>query len=428
MASSGQLDPSLERAGSMLAGRSCLVALSGGPDSAALAWLANRFCDSARAVHVDHGQPASAALAVAAGRVATQVGMAFLTVKVDVPSGPSFEQQARTVRYEALEAELQTGELLITGHTADDNAETFLLNAARGAGMTGLGGIPIERGRVLRPMLDVSREVVRAFVVEKGLDAIDDPTNLDLTYTRNRIRHEVMPRLGSPLTIARAARLASLDDEVLDAQAEMVPIRVGKRRVTIPTAPLRTLPGPVANRVIRRGLRLVNPPYPGTSQMVDAVWEVVRRVTPRVELGQGVASYLSEGGVVLEAGILDPPSPVSLSTPVTSFGDWRLAVAERPDPPSAFPLGPGFAAFADPPELLVRVSVPGDRVPLRDGGHKEVADVFAEARIARERRRTWPVVVADDLVWWVPGVRRGWLGWGHPSSGRYLVSNILQEG
>lgn len=428
MASTGGLDPSLERAGEYLGGRSCLVALSGGPDSAALAFLANRFGRSTRAVHVDHGQPASATLAAAAEKIAAEVGIPFTCVAVDVPQGASFEDHARQVRYEALHNACQAGEVILTGHSADDNAETFLLNLLRGTGLTGLGGIPMERGSVIRPLLEVPRAVIRALVESEGLSAVADPSNEDLAYARNRIRHEVLPMLGSADAIARAARLASADDEILDDLASQVSLRVRSHHVSIPVAALRTIPRPVGNRVIRRGLRQVNPPYPGTFRMVDAVWSVVAGTASRVELGDGVIAYLSQASVILERGRDDPPPPTVLIAPRTIFGDWVLSVSERKGSPPALPIGPGFAAFADPPELLVRRGLPGDRVPLRQGGHKDLADVFAEARISQDRRRNWPVVIANDLVWWVPGVRRGWLGWGDTSSDRYLMANILMEG
>ncbi len=409
-------------------GRSCVVALSGGPDSAALAFVASRFGRSARAVHVDHGQPASAALAAAAEKIASEVGIPFEKVSVDVPDGTSFEDQARQVRYEALQDACSPGEILLTGHSANDNAETFLLNLLRGSGLTGLGGIPMERGSVIRPLLEVPRSVLAALVESEGLSAMADPSNEDLAHSRNRIRQEVLPMLGPPEVIARAARLASDDDQVLDDLAAEVPIRVGSNRVSVPVGALRTLRRPISNRVIRRALRQVNPPYPGTSRMIDAVWSVVTGAASRAQLGDGVIAYLSQASVVLEKGTNGLLRPVVLHAPQTMFGDWVLSVSEQQGIPPALPIGPGWAVFADPPELWVRSPLPGDRVPLRQGGHKDLSDVFAEARISQDGRRTWPVVVVDDLVWWVPGVRQGWLGWGDTSSDRYLIANILLEG
>lgn len=367
-------------------------------------------------------------LAAAAEKVAAQVGVPFSKVAVEVPGDGSFEEKARQARYAALYEALEPGEVLLTGHTAHDNAETFLLNVIRGAGMTGLAGIPIERGVVMRPLLEVSRDIVGDLVRSMQLSAVADPTNDDISRSRNRIRHEVLPILGDPLMIARAARLASADTDVLDDLAESVPIRVRPDQVSIPIAALETLPLPIANRVIRRGLRLVNPPYAGSSRMIEAVWSVLAEQSGSAELGEGVTVYRSEGSAVLQRDVQEFPDPVVLSVPRAVFGEWILSVAELDGPPATLPIGPGYAAFSDPPELLVRSGRPGDRVPLRNGGHKDLADVFAEAGIARQRRRSWPIVASDNLVWWVPGVRQGWLGWGDGRSARYLVANILLEG
>lgn len=162
--------------------------------------------------------------------------------------------------------------------------------------------------------------------------------------------------------------------------------------------------------------------------MIDAVWSVATGATGRAELGEGVIAYVSQACVVIEQERDEPPRAVDLAVPRTVFGDWVLSVSERADLPPALPIGPGYAVFADPPELVVRTPVPGDRVPLRQGGHKDLADVFAEAHISQDGRRNWPVVVTDELVWWVPGVRQGWVGWGDTSSDRYLIANILLEG
>ena len=428
MASARELDASLRTAGERLKGLSCVVALSGGADSAALGWLASQFGASARAVHVDHGQKASSQLRLAAEKVCANLGLSLSIVEVMVPNGPSFEHQARLVRYEALYEQLRPGDSLLTGHTSDDNAETVVLNLSRGAGATGLAGIPAEGDRLLRPLLDVSRAVVRDLAMMLDLGAEEDPTNADLRYERNRIRHEVLPLLGSSAAIARAARLSAVDDQLLESQARAVPIRLSRGRAFVPIAPLLTMPEAVSSRVIRRALRSVNPPYPGTSRMVEAVLAVARGSQPRVELGDGVDAYRSEASVVLDAGRDIPPAATPLVMPITRYGPWRFSAAWCDRPPETYPLGSSMAVLADPPELTIRPGRPGDRLALRSGGHKPLVDVFAEAQIAQPLRESWPVLAAEEHVWWVPGVRRAWLGWGDSSSGRYVVVNILMEG
>ncbi|HIS67540.1 MAG TPA: tRNA lysidine(34) synthetase TilS, partial [Candidatus Scatomorpha merdipullorum] len=107
------------------------------------------------------------------------------------------EEAARKLRYEFLEraADELGCEMILTAHNADDNAETMLMALARGAGPRGLAGIPPVRGRVARPMLDVTRAEIERYLAENGFEYVEDSTNASTDYTRNRIRKLVMPVL-----------------------------------------------------------------------------------------------------------------------------------------------------------------------------------------------------------------------------------------
>ena len=133
---------------------SLLVALSGGADSAVLAWAAVAASDTVRAVFVDHRLDASDQLRAAATSIAAQLGITLDVVEAPIErTAPSFEDAARAARYDALQAAAKPDELILTGHTADDQAETVLGHFLRGAGAAGLAGIPIRRGQIVRPLL-----------------------------------------------------------------------------------------------------------------------------------------------------------------------------------------------------------------------------------------------------------------------------------
>src|SRR5665811_1184702 len=132
----------------------CVVALSGGPDSAICAWVVVQAGVLVRALHVDHGLPGSPVVRGGAVAIAASLGIPLQIAEVTVGSGPSPEGLARTARYEALEASLDQDEVLLTGHTRADQAETILGNLLRGTGADGLAGIPRRRGRIVRPLLD----------------------------------------------------------------------------------------------------------------------------------------------------------------------------------------------------------------------------------------------------------------------------------
>ena len=210
-----------------------LVALSGGPDSLALAaataFEAPRAGLRAGAVIVDHQlQVGSAEIAAAAAAQARALGLdpvVVRAVEVTAVSGP--EADARTARYAALaEARTHTGAAaILLGHTLDDQAETVLLGLTRGAGPTSIGGMSPLSGFYLRPLLGIRRSTTVAACADQGLEPWNDPHNFDAKYTRVRIRHAVMPVLENELgpgiaeALARTAEQLREDAATLDSLA-----------------------------------------------------------------------------------------------------------------------------------------------------------------------------------------------------------------
>jgi tRNA(Ile)-lysidine synthase len=215
------------------AGDTVLVACSGGADSVALAvaalFVARRMGVRCGLVTVDHrlqdgsGERAAelADWALARGFLPVQVR----TVRVGDAGGP--EAAAREARYAALEAAAveHRAAMVLLGHTRDDQAETVLLALARGAGPRGLAGMPVRRGILLRPLLDVARADTRKACVALGLVPWDDPHNVDPSYARARVRSDALPALVAALgpavvdNLARSAPMIAADNEALDALA-----------------------------------------------------------------------------------------------------------------------------------------------------------------------------------------------------------------
>jgi tRNA(Ile)-lysidine synthase len=180
----------------------------------------------------------------------------------------SVEDAARRLRYECLHrcaVEVRADRVAV-GHTRDDQAETFLLKLIRGAGMTGLAGVYPQRGEVIRPLLEVSREELREYLRTIGQPWVEDDTNADLKNPRNRIRHRVIPELNlaagadTSTAIARAAGLAREDSQWLDQLAESRfggLAREAPHGLDIDAAALDDEPPPVQRRILLRGLRMV---------------------------------------------------------------------------------------------------------------------------------------------------------------------------
>ncbi|HVF19615.1 MAG TPA: tRNA lysidine(34) synthetase TilS [Mycobacteriales bacterium] len=210
-----------------------LAAVSGGADSlalmAALAFEAPRRGRRVAVVHVDHGlQRGSAEQARQVVDQAHGLGVPdarVCRVYVDVArGGRGPEGSARAARYAALDAEAERSgaEQVHLGHTLDDQAEQVLLGLARGAGARSLAGMPPERGRYVRPLLGLTRELLVEACRQQGLAPWADPSNVDPAYTRNRVRHRVLPVLEAELgpgiaaALARTAELLRDDADLLD--------------------------------------------------------------------------------------------------------------------------------------------------------------------------------------------------------------------
>lgn len=171
--------------------------------------------------------------------------------------GLGTEEAARELRYAFLARTAdETGcGRIATAHTADDNAETMLLNLARGAGLRGLCGIPPVRGRLVRPMLETTRAQVEAYLADRGIPHVEDSTNRADDYARNRVRHAAVPALlgVNPRFAENAARAAALlreDEEFLQTLAGAF-LRDNLKDGTLPAGALAALPKPVSARVLR---------------------------------------------------------------------------------------------------------------------------------------------------------------------------------
>jgi tRNA(Ile)-lysidine synthase len=261
-------------------GSSVIIGLSGGSDSVALTLLLQELSRHggfrvAGVAHLNHQIRPDAARDEAFCRdFATRCGLSIVVECVDVPGYAaaqrrSLEDAARRVRYDFLgRAAGELGaDVIAVGHTEDDQAETFVLKLARGAGLTGLGGIYPRRDAVVRPLIDVSRAQLRDYLRQRGEGWVEDETNADLGNPRNRVRHRVLQELdeayGGPSRpgIARAAGLIREDAGWIDEQANGRYFQLCKavaEGVEIDAAAVTAEPPAIRRRVLLRALRSVS--------------------------------------------------------------------------------------------------------------------------------------------------------------------------
>lgn len=382
------------------------VALSGGADSAALAYLLTNHGRAIRAVHVNHSLPHSPRLEEAARAVASTIGAELDVLTIEIPPGASAEGQARGARYSALLDWLAPGESLLTAHTLDDQAETVLMNLLRGSGPTGLAGIPPSSGSVTRPMLGVTRSETRELSGLAGLPYFDDPTNLDRGFRRNAIRLEVIPALSARFnprlieTLARSAALIRSDDMFLQDEAASVPLLADESLVAVSLGALFAVPRPVADRVLRGCLARIRPPHGGTGSELAEIWAVAARTRKSTVLAGGLE--VAHEGPMLVFASRDEGTPVvkrvDLEVGTHSLGRFEVFVEHVDGVCRAAPTGSWSAIFHP--------------------------DARLEGRIDEAGRL---VVEANDETAWVAGERRLSVAWYQPGTSGYLSVFAKEE-
>ena len=293
-----QVRRTIQRHGLCPPGSRVLIGLSGGSDSVGLLLLLRDIAaaggfELAGAAHFNHGsRPTSDRDQTFCRELTARLGVPFVTEGADVRSvataeGSSFEDCARRLRYAFLDRAARTlsADCIAVGHTRDDQAETFLLKRARGAGSTGLGAVYPRRGAVVRPVLDVSRADIQRWLREHGEAWMEDETNADLRNPRNRVRHRVLPELddayGGPTRaqLARAAELVGEDGQWLDSQAaarldalaRKVPEGLG-----FDAALLLAEPAPIRRRLLLQAMRSMAEGREIGLEHVESALEVLR--------------------------------------------------------------------------------------------------------------------------------------------------------
>lgn len=413
-----------------------LLGLSGGADSVGLAVLVTRARPDldAHALHVRHGLRDDAEDALRARECAVRLGLRFREVAVDarhVPGGKGPEAAARAARYAAFRqaaAEIGASAVLVA-HTAEDQAETVLLNLARGAGLPGAAGMAADRTdasglRILRPLLTLRREDVRAVTRDSGIAWAEDPTNADPAQRRARARRDVLPALetltgergDAVAALSRFAAHARREGHALQVLAEREFGRIGRRWgpvLALPRTHLAAMPEGLALRVLRLVVADLGAPVLRSAQLQAVL---------TLKAGQSVHTRglrVTAGGGWLALGPEDipplAPRPVALPGR-TALGELDLAlwtdVEREPVDPRHVASGPPgsrlplHARLPVPGDagLALRPRRPGDRMRLRQGT-RPVQDLLTDAGVPRLLRDLLPLLVDErDEPVWIPGV------------------------
>jgi tRNA(Ile)-lysidine synthase len=441
----------IERQALFAPGARILVALSGGADSVAMLFVLRELESTgaltvAGVAHLNHllrGADANADEAFC-GALSRRLSLRFISERLDVAAlakaqRRSVEDAARSARYDFLDrAACELGaDVIAVAHTRDDQAETFLLRLLRGAGTRGLGSIRPKAGRVVRPLIDVNRDELTAYLSDQGEAFREDTTNADVLIPRNRVRHQLIPTLrahfssGISATLAREAALARQDEEFLHDRAIELARRIvltdagpaSSRRiqsVTIDAAELHSAPRALSSRVVQGVLERLSGGRAVGYQHVERLLSLAVPEVPDQAISlPGQRAWRSDGLIRLAAGsAAKAPAnsfEFSLSIPgEVQLGAQGLAVGAERLPPSArrpatgwVCKGPevGISAEAVTLPLVVRGRRPGDRFhPLGAPGARKLQDFLVDRKIAREKRDLLPLVVdGRNRIVWVVG-------------------------
>jgi tRNA(Ile)-lysidine synthase len=376
------------------AGEPLLVLLSGGGDSVCLLDVALRLGAKVSALHVNYGlRPGADEDEAFVRDLCSRLGVPLRVERLSIGEEGNLQERAREARYGLSEA-LAEGDYA-AAHTASDQAETVLYRLAVSPGSRALHGMEPRRGRLVRPLLDVTREDVREYLRARGLDWREDPSNADRRFARARVRHDLLEALrtvgpAAERTIAETARQLREEGELLDAAvSEAVEELGGGPAVSL--AALREKPPALRRLVLRR--------LAGDIPVPDSILDLGERGTKALDLGGGLRAIAEYGTLrftrAREAAV---PDPVELTVPGrVRFGDWEVE-ASLGGTGDVTVTGLGQAA-------TVRGWREGDRMrPAGLGGTKTLQDLFTDRKVPRALRRTLPVVEAAGEIVWVAGV------------------------
>lgn len=429
-----------------------VVAVSGGPDSLALLHILARqglhSPDKLIVAHLNHGlRPESGEEAAFVAEVAASWRLKYQHEYCDVArlardAGLSLEEAGRQARYDFLSRVAREAgtRFIATGHNADDQAETVLMHFVRGTGLAGLRGMlpvgPLPNAPdlvLIRPLLDSDRQEIERYCRDHNLEPNIDESNLDSTFFRNRLRHELLPLLETynPQIKARLAKTAEtiradyglLDELAEEAWGHLVHDS-GDGWLQLDLQQWRALPLSLRRMTLRRAVYQLRP------ALRDLGFETVDQARLVAEGGNVGAQAALPDGLKLSVGYeiisvsgeegsplpdlpqLPSAKPLWLPLPGRQrlAGEWwvnahlleeidLVAVRENPDP---------WQAYVDAGELdgfLLRSRLPGERFqPLGMGGHSaEVAEVMINRKIPAALRERWPIVASRDHLLWLVG-------------------------
>lgn len=423
-------------------GDSVLIALSGGPDSVGLLnlllSLREKYSLKLAAAHLDHAlRTNSARDRQFCKKLCQKLKIRFHSKRMNIAGMAkrkkfTLEEAGRQARYEYfhLLAAQYGYSKIATGHTLDDNVETILLNLIRGTGLHGLSGIPIQRDNIIRPLLNIEKQEIQAFLKSAKLPYLKDPTNRSTKFSRNRIRLTILPEIGkiNPSAKANIARMAANVAEELEFINEQVKLateitldKAGKNKIVLDLRKLREYDKSLKKKVIEESFRrLSEAPERLSSDTLSRILKVIdgksgvktsldrniflENSQDRIAISRSTARLVTDKAVQSDKFVkIKIPGITELPTQDIYLESRILEIA-----PVKSLKGDNKIAYLDNDKMKnvnLRFWRKGDKIkPFGMSGHKLLSDIFIDRKIPEFDRQTTPLILSNGEIAWIPGV------------------------
>ena len=421
-------------------GDGVVVGVSGGADSMALIHLLCRMREyipmALYVVHIDHGIRGEAAKedALFVETMATEWGLDFFLKEASIPRlakewSLSEEQAGRKVRHEFFEEVRQRvkGHKIALGHHRDDQVETILFNIIRGSGLAGLSGMePVRDGIIIRPLLEVSRREIEAYCHREGIGYRHDHTNEETIYTRNRVRHMVIPMIEEHFNPSFSASLTRMGDILREDEAFLRDYsrdvfdrvaRLKENEVAFGLRDLDQYPDAIRRRLLREGFLQLKKNLVDIHHIhIDGILDLVKnsQVGSTLDLPENIRARKDYEDLILYRDDSAEDLPVSdfeyrLKIPgTTPIPQLNMSITLEELTDLGVLNGGNECIYIDADrvksELYVRNRRDGDRFkPLGMRGTKKLKDFFIDRKVPRHKRYSIPLVVDRNNIVWVVG-------------------------
>lgn len=421
-------------------GDKVLVSVSGGPDSIALLYFLSSISSSFKLklhiFHLDHQVRGEDSIedSVFVQKQAASLNIPITSLSFDIPGyipgkNLSLQEGAREIRYQLLGEVCDDigADRIATGHNADDCVETFLMRVIRGTGTAGLRGIPPVRGRIIRPLIEVSRGEIEEYLASNRLDFRLDETNLKMDYLRNRVRHKLIPlcleeNQRFSQNILDTISIISDDEVFLDQLTEKAFKEIsdceGNGTLVLEHRKILNYPLAIRRRILRKALQLLK----GNLREIEfkhidlVLSEIEDKGSGQIDLPGGIVAINEYGNLVLmlregldqESFLRHQKAELNVPgvTTVPLLGIdivAKLKDAQEIDMDFERKEEKAYLDFdkIDLP-LWVRTRFPGDRfVPLGMSGEKKLQDFFVDNKIPKRKRDKIPIIESQGQIIWI---------------------------